>query len=321
MKIIYSEKCLSYPGYPESPDRVRNAFEYLKNLGYEFLEPKPASEKDLLLVHSKEYIQKVKRGISDLDTPWYKNIYEIAKLSAGGAILASKKAGFSLMRPPGHHAGKNGIALGAPTRGFCYFNNIAIAVRKLGLKTLILDIDCHAPNGTTEIFYNTDQVLLLSLHQWSIYPWSGWYTEIGAGDGKGYTINIPLYPNTGDDVYLKVLEEFLFPLVDQFKPYMIAVSAGFDAHRSETLTQMNLSLNSFYRIGSLLRKVTKKVMFVLEGGYSPVFPKAVCALIEGFEGKEIKITENPTETPKEIYKKTEERIRRIKDYLSSYWKF
>jgi acetoin utilization deacetylase AcuC-like enzyme len=137
MKIIFSEKCLEYgwPGHIEGPERVKKAFEFLKKK-YEFLEPKPASVEDLLKVHGKEYVDLIKNARAgsylDGDTPVPENIYEYAKLSAGGAILAAREKGFSLMRPPGHHAGRNGKALGAATLGFCYFNNIAVAVRSSG---------------------------------------------------------------------------------------------------------------------------------------------------------------------------------------------
>jgi acetoin utilization deacetylase AcuC-like enzyme len=156
VKIIFSEKCLEYrwPGHIEGPQRVRKAFEFLKKK-YAFVKPKPASLEDLLKVHSKEYVDLIKNARAgsylDGDTPVPENIYEYANLSAGGAILAAREKGFSLMRPPGHHAGRNGKALGAATLGFCYFNNIATAVKSLDLPTLILDIDGHHGNGTQEI--------------------------------------------------------------------------------------------------------------------------------------------------------------------------
>lgn len=134
MKIVFSERCLeySYPGHLESPARIREATKILRGYGYSFLEPLPASEEDLLRVHTKEWVERVKRGgFFDADTPGSDNIYEYASFSAGGAILAARVGSFSLMRPPGHHAGKAGRALGAATLGFCYFNNIAIAVRHL----------------------------------------------------------------------------------------------------------------------------------------------------------------------------------------------
>src|SRR5664280_330615 len=131
-KIVYSEKCLGYGTWHiEGPQRVKTAQEILKAKGYEFVLPTPACEDDLFTIHDPEYIWKVKKGlVEDSDTPAYDNIYEFARLSAGGAILASKINGFSLMRPPGHHVGKYGAALGVYTRGFCYFNNIAVAVKE-----------------------------------------------------------------------------------------------------------------------------------------------------------------------------------------------
>jgi acetoin utilization deacetylase AcuC-like enzyme len=130
-KIIYSEKCLGYGQlHIEDPERVRRTAEILKGLGYEFLEPQSASEDDLLKAHDTEYIWNLKKSmVEDPDTPAYDNIFEFARLSAGGATLAAEVGGFSIMRPPGHHCGRNGAALGAYTRGFCYLNNIAIAVK------------------------------------------------------------------------------------------------------------------------------------------------------------------------------------------------
>ena len=130
--------------------------------------------RDLLTVHDADYLWKLKKGlVEDADTPAYSNIFEYASLSVGGALLASQIGGFSLMRPPGHHVGRNGAALGVYTRGFCYLNNIAIAVKKLGKKTLILDIDGHHGNGTQEIFQGDDKVTYVSLHQSPNYPGTG----------------------------------------------------------------------------------------------------------------------------------------------------
>ena len=133
MKMVFSEKCLNYnwPGHIERPERIIPAIGFLSARN-PFLEPEPASKEDLLRVHSKKYLDLIKnanRGsYIDGDTPAPENIYEYALLSAGAAVLAAKEEGFSLMRPPGHHAGINGRAMGAPTLGFCYFNNVAIAV-------------------------------------------------------------------------------------------------------------------------------------------------------------------------------------------------
>ncbi len=177
--IIYSEKCLGYGiRHIEGPSRVKKAHDILEQKGYKFVEPTPATEEQILRVHDKDYIDNLKKGsVEDEDTPAYKDIYEYARLSAGGAVLASKINGFSLMRPPGHHAGKNGNALGAHTRGFCYINNIAVAVKTLGKKTLILDIDGHHGNGTQDIFQDDSNVTYVSLHCYPLYPHTGATSE------------------------------------------------------------------------------------------------------------------------------------------------
>jgi acetoin utilization deacetylase AcuC-like enzyme len=170
MKLIFSEKCLEYswPGHIERPERVRQALKILREK-YAFLEPTPASQEDILTVHSREYVDRIKNAEAgsylDGDTPAPKNIYEYALHSAGAALLAAQENGFSLMRPPGHHAGRNGRAMGASTLGFCYFNNIAIATKNLGKPTLILDIDGHHGNGTQEIFQGNPKVKFISLHR------------------------------------------------------------------------------------------------------------------------------------------------------------
>ncbi len=139
-KIVYSEKCLGYGTWHiEGPQRVKIAHDVLAAKGYEFVEPIAATEEQILSVHDMEYVFNLKKGlVEDSDTPAYDKIFDFAQLSAGAALLASKIGGFSITRPPGHHVGKYGAALGVYTRGFCYLNNIAIAVKESGKKTLIL---------------------------------------------------------------------------------------------------------------------------------------------------------------------------------------
>jgi acetoin utilization deacetylase AcuC-like enzyme len=259
-KIVFSEKCLEYGSWHiESPQRVRRAYEILKERGYEFITPEPAKEEDLLKVHDQEYIELLKRGaIEDPDTPAYENIYEHARLSAGAAILAAKIQGFSLMRPPGHHAGRYGIALGAYTKGFCYINNIAVAVKHLDKPTLILDIDGHHGNGTQEIFQGDPKVVYVSLHRHPHYPGTGAYSEANC-------LNFPLPADCGEAVYLKTLEEALRK-VDMQKIEVIAVSAGFDAYAGD-LASLGLTEKTYKRIGEILASLGKPTFFVLEGGY------------------------------------------------------
>ena len=259
-KIIFSEKCLGYGYYHiEGPERVRRAAEILKGFGYEFLEPKPASEDDLLRVHDVDYIWNVRKGlVEDPDTPAYDNIFEFARLSAGGAILAAKVGGFSIMRPPGHHVGISGAALGAYTRGFCYFNNIAIAVRHLDKPTLILDIDGHHGNGTQEIFLGDEKVTYVSLHRHPNYPGTGIFHE-------GNCLNFPLPPDCGDEAHIRTLDRALSSVdVDRFE--VVAVSAGFDAHAGD-LASLGLTGKGYMEIGERIAKLEKHTFFVLEGGY------------------------------------------------------
>ena len=259
-KIVFSEKCLGYgPWHIEGPQRVKMAYEILKTKGYEFLSPEPAPEEALLKAHDTEYVWKLKKGlVEDPDTPAYENIYEYARLSAGGAILAAKVNGFSIMRPPGHHAGRNGAALGTYTRGFCYVNNIAIATKTLNKPTLILDIDGHHGNGTQEIFLGNEKVVYISLHRYPHYPGTGRNSEENC-------LNFPLAADCGDKAYLETLDEAIGMVeVDRFE--FVAVSAGFDTHAGD-LASLGLTEKGYAEIGKRIAALKKPAFFVLEGGY------------------------------------------------------
>jgi acetoin utilization deacetylase AcuC-like enzyme len=260
-KIVFSEKSLGYGKWHiEGPQRVKTAYEILKEKGYEFVEPTPATEEQLLQVHDADYIWNLKKGlVEDPDTPAYSNIYEFAKLSAGGALLASQINGFSLMRPPGHHAGKSGAALGVYTRGFCYLNNIAIAVRALGKQTLILDIDGHHGNGTQEIFQGDSKVVYVSLHRYPHYPGTGLSSE-------GNCLNFPLPADCGEKQYLETFDKALTMVGDLDRFEIVAVSAGFDTHLGD-LASLGLTEQSYWKIGKRIALLNKPSFFVLEGGY------------------------------------------------------
>lgn len=259
-KIVFSEKCLGFGAWHiEGPQRVKTAAGILKNKGYEFVEPAPAAEDDLLKVHDADYLWNLKKGlVEDPDTPAYQDIFEIAKLSAGGAVLAAEVKGFSLMRPPGHHSGKNGAAMGVNTRGFCYVNNIAVAVRKLDKPTLILDIDGHHGNGTQEIFQGNKKIIYISLHRVPHYPGTGLVSE-------GNCLNFPLPPDCGEQMYLKTIDRALNS-VDPKAFETVAVSAGFDTYRGD-LASLGLAENSYRQIGRRIGNIGKPTFFVLEGGY------------------------------------------------------
>jgi acetoin utilization deacetylase AcuC-like enzyme len=278
-KIIFSEKCLGYGAWHiEGPQRVKMAHEILKEKGYDFLEPTSASEEDLLKVHYSEYIWNLKKGlVDDSDTPAYDNIYEYARLSAGGAILAAKSNGFSLMRPPGHHAGRSGAALGVYTRGFCYLNNIAIAVKALNKPTLILDVDGHHGNGTQEIFQGDEKVVYVSLHRYPYYPGTGAYSE-------GNCLNFPLPADCGEQMYLETLNQAL-GMADVGRFEVVAVSVGLDTHLGD-LASLGLTENSYRKIGERIAALKKPAFFILEGGYAgDKNGNDIDQLLRGYEGK------------------------------------
>ncbi len=276
-KLVYSEKCLAYgEWHVEGPERVRKAHEILKEKGYEFLRPEAASEEDLVKVHDHDYLWQLRKGlVEDGDTPAYDNIYEYARLSAGGALLAASVQGFNLMRPPGHHCGRWGAALGASTRGFCYLNNIAIAVKHLDKRTLILDIDGHHGNGTQEIFFGDEKVTYVSLHRDPYYPGSGQKSE-------GNCWNYPLPADCGDEKYLKTLDKALAKLdVNLYE--VVAVSAGFDTHTRD-LASLGLTAKAYRQIGEKIGLLGKPTFFVLEGGYvGKNVGEDIDLLLSGFE--------------------------------------
>jgi len=256
VKIVFSQECLKYasPGHPESPERVRLAYAYLKDR-FEIVEPHSATEADLLLVHSEEHLRRLRNlDFFDFDSPPYPDIYKYAALSAGAAIGAAEQNGFSLMRPPGHHAGRSSIA------GFCYVNNIAVAVRKLSKRTLIVDIDGHHGNGTEAIFLGDPKVLYISLHRSPLYPGTGL-------ESRDNCFNFALPALCGDEIYLKTLENALAG-VNLGDIEQVAVSAGFDAHESDPLASLGLSSHAYRQIGSRIAKLGLPVFAVLEGGYS-----------------------------------------------------
>ncbi len=275
MQVVFSERCLEYGrDHVENPRRVVRIVKSLKSSGFGFVDPDPAPEDLLEEVHAREYLEALAEGREyDPDTPAYPGIYEIARLAAGGAVTAARISGFSVMRPPGHHAGIRGRALGAATKGFCYLNNIAVAVRSLGGRTLILDIDGHHGNGTQEIFEGDPSVFYISLHRFPLYPGTG------TCSGDNY-LNFPLPAECGEALYLRTLRKALsFVNVERFD--VIAVSVGFDAHEGD-LASLGLTSESYRRIGEIIGRLGKKTFFVLEGGYHELIGEDALNLITGF---------------------------------------
>lgn len=280
MKILFSPRCLEYesPGHPENPQRVKAAYEFLKQKGMSFLEPRPCQEEDIFLVHSQVLLDEVKNNhFFDADTPNLKGIFEYARLAAGSAILAQEAAlegenAFSLMRPPGHHAGKDFLG------GFCYFNNIAIATTKaLGevKRAAILDLDCHHGNGTQDIFLGNERVLYVSLHQSPLYPGTGLKSEKNC-------FNYPLPAGTDGKRYLATLTQALKNIKD-FGPELLGISLGFDTYRDDPLTNFGLEIATYRSIGALIKELSVAGFGVLEGGYSQSLGECLVEFLNGWE--------------------------------------
>lgn len=281
MKIVFSKECLEYdsPGHPESSERVRRVYEFLKDFEkFEFVKPVECERKDLLLAHSEGMINKIKhRDFVNFETPPLPNIYHYAKLSVGGSLLSMEIAlkegkSFSLMRPPGHHAGKTSF------EGFCYFNNIAIAVMKAlkgKRKVGILDIDVHHGNGTQEIFLGVPNVIYVSLHQYGFfYPGTGRHSE-------GNCYNYPLKNGTEEEEYLDKLEVAV-EKIRKFDPNLLAVSAGFDTFEGDPLADLKLKIGTYAKISKMISELEKPRFAVLEGGYSKKLPECVYSFLKNF---------------------------------------
>jgi len=279
MKIIYSDEFLEHRGFrlPETRARLISITNCLKKEGFCgdcFVEPKPAKEEDMLLVHDKGLLQDLKlrseRLHSTPDNPFNENTYNLALLSAGAALDAARfsknEFAFSLARPPGHHAGIYTFG------GFCYLNNIAFAVRKLqkeaGIKrALVIDFDVHLGQGTLEIFQDDPSVFYLSLHQdpRTIYPWRDFGKETDT------VKKVHLVPDTTDKEFLEKFREAASQAVESFKPELIAVSAGFDVFHEDSMVGSRLAVTNpetFFEVGKIIKGFKTPAFGVLEGGYS-----------------------------------------------------
>ncbi len=312
--IAYNEKFLEHdtgPGHPERPARLASLVRHLRATGtwadLQHLIIDPAPEEWILRVHTREHLQVVKDAcrsvnsslsspssrsgpagqamLDDGDTVVCGASFDAALLAAGSVIAAIDavvpgvlKNAFCAVRPPGHHAES-----GRPM-GFCLFNNIAVgaryAIEKYRLKRVaIVDWDVHHGNGTQEIFYADRSVFFTSIHQFPFYPGTGARTERGTGDGHEYTLNIPLPAGSGHDDYLDAFRREVLPALDAYRPELILISAGFDAHRLDPLAQMTLDESSFAEMTRLVMQAADeccsgKIVSVLEGGYNL---EALCA--------------------------------------------
>ena len=318
--------------HPERKERLLTILEEIASSGLEpvRITPDAATVDQVAKTHSQRYIEQVRTtaarggGYLDLDTVVSKDSYDAAMMAAGGtiaavdAVLGDLDCAFALVRPPGHHA--------MPHRGmgFCIFNNVAVAAKyaqSRGLKrVLIVDWDVHHGNGTEAVFYDDPSVLYFSTHLYPHYPGTGRASDVGEDDGKGYTVNVPLPQGTGDDGYLMVFREVLVPIAMEFKPDIVMISSGHDAHKGDPLGGMGISTEGFGAMAGVAKEIADglcdgKVIATLEGGYRlDTLSASVVAVLKAFSGDvpKVKISDDI---------RTARRIEEVRATQKPYWRY
>jgi acetoin utilization deacetylase AcuC-like enzyme len=297
-------------GHPERPDRLRSVLGGVQSSGLgealTAVAPRAATVEELTRVHAPELVELIERssaeggGWLDGDTATVEASFDAALLAAGAGMTAieSLDAGiaasaFCAVRPPGHHA--------TPTRamGFCLFNNVAVTAAALadrGERVLIVDYDAHHGNGTQDVFWSDGRVAYASFHQYPLYPGTGGMREVGAGPGRGTTINLPLPAGATGDAFRAGVDDVLVPFAASFEPTWLLISAGFDAHRADPITDLGLSAGDYADLtASLIALVPpgRRIAF-LEGGYDlDALAASTAACVGALVGERI-VPEPPT---------------------------
>ncbi len=288
--------------HPENPERLGAVHAGLEAAGLlgraRRIPPRAATPEEILLNHGEQLLESVKqtatRNTTQIDPDTYAcaRSYETALLAAGGVLELVDRVqageldnGFALVRPPGHHAEA------ARSMGFCLFNNVAIAAayakKKYGIeRVLAIDWDVHHGNGTQASFYTTSETLYFSSHRYPFYPGTGAVEEVGRGEGRGYTINIPMSGGMGDGEIVPAFRRLLEPIAERYAPQIVLVSAGFDAHELDPLGGMSVTTEGFAALARIVKGVAResaggKLVLALEGGYSQEgLAESVAAVME-----------------------------------------
>jgi acetoin utilization deacetylase AcuC-like enzyme len=286
--------------HPEQPARIvaiERELERRGSFGFERVGSPAVDRETLTAVHPERYVMAIERfceaggGDLDYDTVASTGSFTAARHSAGGAVRMAEmlldgeaSVGFSCHRPPGHHATRD------RAMGFCLFNNVAVAathaLERLGLsRVMIVDWDVHHGNGTNDIFHSSDRVLFASIHQSPLYPGTGPASDLGSGEGEGYTVNLPVAPGAGDAEYRSLVDHVVVPLVRAFAPELLLISAGYDAHREDPLAGCEVTEAGFAAMTRSLRRIAAElevpVGAVLEGGYAlDALARSVAATLE-----------------------------------------
>ena len=334
--IIYHPDYLKHDtgSHPENAARLTSIMNLLDARGVfddnPIITPQPAATSLIETIHPPSRIEKVEAHSRaaiplDPDTIVSKDSFNAALLAAGGAVQAVDEikdggTAFALVRPPGHHA--------EPERamGFCLFNNIAIAARyaqSQGMpRVLIVDWDAHHGNGTQNAFYSDPSILYFSIHQYPHFPGTGWLDEVGEGSGTGYNINVPLPGGANDADYMYVFNKLLVPVALQFKPDIILVSAGQDAHINDPLGGMKVTSAGFGHLASIVKGLADstcgRTVLVLEGGYNlEALAESVFEIINAFdEEMDVSIPENS-----EVSVAVNKRVNEVIAIQGNWWNF
>jgi acetoin utilization deacetylase AcuC-like enzyme len=290
-------------GHPENARRLTAIEEALSErdwLGLELVEAPAATREQLQRVHTAAHVDSIEEisarggGMIDLDTVASAGSWEAALHSAGGAVGATERllanGGFAFcgLRPPGHHAERD------RAMGFCLFNNVAVAAaHAIGTggaeRVLVLDWDVHHGNGTEAIFYPSSQVLYSSIHQSPLYPGTGGATDFGSGEGEGFTVNLPVPPGSGPDEFLSLVQHLVAPIAREWRPSLLCISAGYDAHREDPLANCELDDAAYWDMAATMRTLAGELgvplLVCLEGGYAlGALARSVVATLDAISG-------------------------------------